>query len=151
MNEKFAYIFKTPPGSSYPPILTEHRLTAGEPARIDGPGGPIEATPFDLGHGEGSALGFRIGGLAYTPDLNAVPDKSLGFLEGLEVWIIDALRYSPHPSHLSLAEALAWIQRMRPNRAILTNLHIDLDYATLARNVPANVVLAYDGMRVEGF
>ena len=94
----FAYIFETPPGSSYPPLLNELRLAAGAPCGIDGPGGAIEAIPFDLEHGEIDALGFRVGGLAYTPDLKRVPDASLPFLEDLDVWIIDALRHPPHPS-----------------------------------------------------
>ncbi len=151
LRRKFAYIFETQPGSSYPPIVREKRLTAGEGAVIEGQGGTIEATPFDLDHGDIAALGFRVGALAYTPDLNGIPLASRAFLEGLEVWIVDALRYAPHPSHFSLDEALAWIETMRPRRAILTNLHTDLDYETLCRRLPAGVVPAYDGMRIEGF
>ena len=100
-------------------------------------------------HGEISALGFRFGDLAYTPDLNAIPDASRPFLEGLGVWIIDALRYRRHPSHISLDEALGWIETMRPRRAVLTNMHTDLDYEALRARLPANVVPAYDGMRIE--
>ena len=107
--------------------------------------------PFDLDHGDINALGFRIGDLAYTPDLNGFPKRAGRFLEGLDVWIIDALRYRPHPSHFSLDEALAWIETMRPRRAILTNLHTDLDYEPLRARLPADVVPAYDGMRIEGF
>jgi len=148
---KFGYIFETPPGSSYPPIARAHPLTAGEPVEVAGPGGTISALPFDLGHGDITALGFRIGGLAYTPDLNRVPEAAFRHLEGLEVWVIDALRYAPHPSHLSLDEALALIERLAPRRAVLTNLHTDLDYATLAGQLPRHVTPAYDGMRIEGF
>ncbi len=148
---KFGYLFQTPAGSSYPPILNEKHLTAGHECVVSGPGGEIAATPFDLEHGEISALGFRIGGLAYTPDLNGIPAASLSSLEGLEVWIIDALRYARHPSHLSLDEALAWIERLKPKRAVLTNLHTDLDYETLRRRLPEHIIPAYDGMRLEGF
>jgi len=151
VTDKFSYIFATPAGSSYPPILREKRLIAGEACAVTGPGGAIKATPFDLDHGDINALGFRIGALAYSPDLIDIPEQSLRHLEGLDVWIIDALRYAPHPSHLSLDQALAWIARMRPKRAILTNLHTDLDYETLSGQLPANVVPAYDGMRIEGF
>jgi len=147
----FAYIFETPEGSSYPPIANELRLRAGKLCRIAGPGGAIEAMPFDLDHGEISALGFRFGALAYTPDVKQIPEASLPFLEGLDLWIIDALRYRPHPSHFSLDDALHWIERMRPRRAILTNLHTDLDYETLRTSLPAHVTPAYDGMRVEDF
>ena len=147
----FSYIFQTPDGSSYPPIANELRLSAGELCRIEGPGGPIEAMPFELEHGEISALGFRFGGLAYTPDVKRIPAASLPFLEGLDMWIIDALRYRPHPSHFSVDDALDWIEKMRPRRAILTNLHTDLDYETLRAKLPAHVTPAYDGMGVEGF
>lgn len=149
--DKFAYVFKTPEGSSYPPILNEKRLVAGEPCTVAGKGGEIEATPFDLDHGDINALGFRVGGLAYSPDLVDIPERSLPFLEDLDIWIVDALRYAPHPSHFHLDLTLQWIERMKPRRAILTNLHTDLDYETLRRDLPRNVIPAYDGMRVTGF
>jgi phosphoribosyl 1,2-cyclic phosphate phosphodiesterase len=145
----FDYIFQSPPGSNYPALLNERRLTPGTACRVDGPGGPVEALPFRLHHGEIDALGFRFGDVAYTPDLNAIPDASVGFLENLDLWIIDALRYARHPSHLSVEEALGWIDRMKPRRAILTNLHTDLDFETLARTLPAHVQPAHDGMRIE--
>lgn len=151
MRHRFAYIFESPPGSSYPPIVNEKRLTAGETCVVEGQGGPIEATPFDLEHGDITALGFRFGALAYTPDLNGVPAQSRRFLDDLEVWVIDALRYTRHPSHFSLDEALAWIEMVKPRRAVLTNLHTDLDYETLRRRLPNGVVPAYDGMVIEGF
>ncbi|WP_395664661.1 MBL fold metallo-hydrolase [Methylocella sp.] len=145
----FSYIFATPPGSQYPPLLTERRLAPGVPVSVDGPGGPVEAMPFRLEHGEIDSLGFRFGDVAYTPDVNGIPPESIAFLEGLDLWVVDALRYTPHPSHFSLNETLAWIGRMKPARAILTNLHTDLDFARLAAELPPNVEPAYDGMRVE--
>jgi phosphoribosyl 1,2-cyclic phosphate phosphodiesterase len=151
VTSKFGYIFATPDGSSYPPIAHEHRLSAGSAVEVSGPGGVVSAMPFDLDHGDISALGFRFRDLAYTPDLSRVPDTAWPYLEGLEVWVIDALRYARHPSHLSLDEALALIERVSPKRAVLTNLHTDLDYATLARRLPRRVTPAYDGMRIEGF
>jgi len=151
LTRKFGYVFATPPGSSYPPMAQERTIQAGERIVVDGPGGPIEAIPFDLDHGDIQALGFRIGGLAYTPDVNGVPEASLAQLEGLDVWIVDALRYAPHPSHWTVGQALEWIARMRPRRAILTNLHVDLDYEALRAKLPPGVEPAYDGMRVDGF
>lgn len=149
LRRRFAYVFETPPGSDYPPILNEHRLFAGEAVAIAGRGGPVEALPIELRHGSEAALGFRFGGLAYTPDVNDIPPASERLLEGLDVWIVDALRDTPHPSHFSLDDALAWIERLKPKRAVLTNLHTDLDYATLKRRVPAHVDVAFDGMRIE--
>ena len=151
VRQSFAYLFESPGGSLYPPLVNERRLTHGQPCVIEGPGGPVETTPFELEHGEINALGLRVGGLAYTPDVSAIGPESLRFLSDLDVWIIDALRYRDHPSHFSVDEALAWIDKMRPRRAIVTNLHTDLDYEELRRRLPENVEPAYDGMRIEGF
>ena len=144
----FGYIFETPPGSGYPPLLTERRSVAGEPIAIEGPGGTVSADPFRVEHGEIDALGLRFGALAYSPDLSAIPPEGFAALRGLDVWIIDALRYTEHPSHITVAQALAYIDEVKPRRAILTNLHTDLDFATLARDLPAGVEPAYDGLTV---
>ena len=146
LTDKFDYIFRTPPGSQYPPLLTEYRLHSGRSVSIDGPGGAVEVTPFRLDHGEMDALGFRIGNFAYTPDLNAIPAESRQFLEGLDLWIIDALRYQRHGTHLSVDEALHFIAEFKPKRAVLTDLHVDLDYDALSAHLPAHVTPAYDGM-----
>lgn len=146
---KFDYIFRTPEGSQYPPLLREHRARPGQNIVVDGPGGPIEALPILFRHGDIDALGFRFGGVAYTPDVSDIPPDSQALLKGLDVWIIDALRYRRHPSHLTVAEALGWIARLKPKRAILTNLHTDLDYAKLAGELPDNVTPAFDGLAVE--
>ncbi len=100
-------------------------------------------------HGNIPALGYRIGDAAYTPDVSDIPRESFAALEGLELWIIDALRYAPHPSHFSLDDALGWIDRFKPRRAVLTNLHSDLDYRRGQRQaLPTDVVAGYDGMRL---
>jgi phosphoribosyl 1,2-cyclic phosphate phosphodiesterase len=149
LHQRFDYCFKTPPGSEYPPILTEHRLVPGEALTIDGEGGPITALPILQQHGDIASLGFRFGGFGYSCDLSGMPAESVAALAGLEVWVVDALRYAPHPSHFSLADALAWIDQLKPQRAILTNLHADLDYETLRTKLPPHVVPAYDGIEVE--
>ena len=149
LRRRFAYCFETPAGSSYPPILREHTLQAGTPVIIEGAGGVITALPVLQQHGNISALAFRFGALAYSPDVNGMPPESMAALAGLDVWIVDALRYTPHPSHWSLAETLHWITRIRPRRAILTNMHVDLDYEALRAKLPPGVEPAYDGMRIE--
>ena len=116
---------------------------------IDGEGGPITALPFLQEHGDIQSLGFRFGDVAYSSDLHDLPAESVAALGGLELWIVDALRYHPHPSHFSVADALAWIERLKPRRAILTNMHTDLDYEVLRAELPADVEPAYDGMRIE--
>jgi phosphoribosyl 1,2-cyclic phosphate phosphodiesterase len=92
------------------------------------------------------ALGFRIRDLAYLPDVVRIPDQTWPHLEGLQVWILDALRRKPHPTHAHLDLSLEWIARMGPAQAILTNMHIDLDYETLCAELPAHIRPAYDGM-----
>jgi phosphoribosyl 1,2-cyclic phosphate phosphodiesterase len=146
MRARFGYCFATPPGSEYPPILTEHRLTTGQMATIEGQGGPIEVVPVLQNHGDIPSLGFRFGNVAYSADIKDLPAGSIPALAGLDVWIVDALRKSPHPSHFNLDEALAWIARIKPKRAILTNMHTDMDYAALQAILPAGVEPGFDGM-----
>ena len=147
MRIRFAYCFVSPPGSDYPPIASEHLLTPGQAVSINGQGGAIEAVPVLQQHGDIASLGFRFGNVAYSADIKNLPAASLPAMAGLDVWIVDALRPSPHPSHMNLDEALDWIARVRPKRAILTNLHSDLDYEALRAKLPANVEPAYDGMQ----
>jgi phosphoribosyl 1,2-cyclic phosphate phosphodiesterase len=145
--EAFAYCFETPPGGTYPPILTMNRIEAYTPLSISGPGSPVDIAPFAQAHGPGGAsLGFRFGPLAYSCDVSGLDDRAASALEGLDVWIVDALRHDPHPSHFSVRDALAWIDRLKPRRAILTHMDYSLDYATLRSELPANVEPAYDGM-----
>ena len=149
LHSRFGYCFKTPAGSNYPPILSEHRLTPGVPLTIEGQGGPIELLPFLQDHGDIVSLGFRFGDVAYSTDLKRLPPDSIAALDGVDVWIVDALRKAPHPSHMNLEESLEWIERVKPKRAILTDMHTDLDYQTLRRTLPAGVEPAYDGMQFE--
>ena len=146
---RFSYCFVQPPGSDYPPIATMHGIKPGVPLTIGGKGGPITALPFCQDHGDIQALGFRFGDVAYSADLHDLPEASFEALTDLDTWIVDALRYTPHPSHFSVSDALAWIERIKPKRAILTNMHIDLDYDALRAKLPPHVEPGYDGMRVE--
>jgi len=146
MHARFAYCFMTPPGSEYPPILAEHRLEPGHKVTIEGQGGPIEVTPVLQEHGDIPSLGFRFGNVAYSCDIKGLPPESLPAMASLDVWIVDALRRTPHPSHMNVEEALGWIARVKPKRAILTNLHSDLDFETLRKSLPPNVEPAYDRM-----
>jgi phosphoribosyl 1,2-cyclic phosphate phosphodiesterase len=143
---RFGYAFIQPAGSPYPPILDLHTIDG--PVTITGAGGPVTLTPFRADHGSMDALGFRIGPLAYLPDAVGIPEESWLLLEGLDCWIVDALRRKPHPTHAHLAMTLDWIARARPARAILTNMHNDLDYTTLEIELPAHVSPAFDGMSV---
>jgi phosphoribosyl 1,2-cyclic phosphate phosphodiesterase len=146
MHARFAYCFMKPPGSDYPPIAAEHRLVPGHVVTIEGQGGAIEVLPVLQEHGDIPSLGFRFGNVAYSADIKNLPPESIAALAGLDVWIVDALRRTPHPSHLTVDEALAWIARIKPKRAILTNLHSDLDYEALRASLPPNIEPAYDRM-----
>jgi phosphoribosyl 1,2-cyclic phosphate phosphodiesterase len=149
LHARFGYCFESPPGSEYPPILQEHRLSAGQSVTVAGEGGTITALPLLQEHGDIPSLGFRFGDLAYSCDLSSVPEATLPALAGLQVWIVDALRYRPHPSHFSVDDALGWIERIKPARAILTNLHTDLDYVALKAKLPPDIEPAFDGMTIE--
>ena len=146
--DRFAYAFVQPEGSHYPPILDMKSICG--PFEVDGPGGPIPFTPFRVNHGSIDALGFRIGDLAYLPDVASIPDETWPALRNLEVWVVDALRRDPHPTHSHLAQTLDWIATVAPRRAVLTNMHIDLDYATVAAETPEHITPAFDGMQITG-
>ncbi len=144
---RFGYAFFQPIGSDYPPILD--LTTLDGPFTVDGAGGPIPFAPIRVQHGGIVALGFRIHGLAYLPDVSDIPDSAWPQLAGLDTLVLDALRYRPHPTHAHLARSLDWIGRAAPRRAVLTNMHNDLDYVTLAAETPAHVVPAHDGMTLD--
>jgi phosphoribosyl 1,2-cyclic phosphate phosphodiesterase len=141
---RFGYAFVQPEGSPYPPILSMHTIDG--PVTVDGAGGPVTLVPFEADHGSMDTLGFRIGPLAYLPDAVAIPEASWPVLDNLDCWVVDALRRRPHPTHAHLEMTLGWIARARPTRAVITNMHIDLDHATLEAELPPHIRPAHDGM-----
>lgn len=150
LTTRFNYCFEQLEGSGYPAILNEHRIEKpGETIRVEGAGGVIEALPFDQDHGGIRSLGFRFGPLAYSSDLVDMPEESFSMIGDVECWIVDALRYAPHPTHAHVDLSLEWLRRVNPQLGILTNLHVDLDYRTLASELPEGVVPAYDRMVLE--
>ncbi|GLQ09617.1 phosphoribosyl 1,2-cyclic phosphodiesterase [Devosia yakushimensis] len=149
IREAFGYCFAAPPGSSYPPILNAHEIEAGAEIIVEGPGGTIAVQSFEQAHGDITSLGFRIADFAYCCDLSGFPAQSHEAITGLALWVIDALRPTPHPSHLSLPETLDLIGRFAPQQAVLTNMHIDLDYRATDASTPGNVMPAFDGMQID--
>lgn len=149
LRRRFDYCFETPPGSSYPAIVTGHVVSDFAPVTIHGPGGSLTFQPFRQIHGDIDTLGLRIENVAYSCDLNDLPEDALTHLQDLDLWILNTLRYTPHPSHLTMTKALDWIERMAPKQALLTHLHIDLDYDELAAKLPPRVSPAFDGMVFE--
>ena len=144
LTTRFGYVFEQPKGSNYPPILDLFRIDG--PVVIEGAGGPVEAVPFLVRHGGIDALGFRIGDLGYLPDVAEMTGEAWNVLEGIDTWIVDALRREPHPTHAHLARTLDWIARLKPRQAVLTNMHIDLDYDVVAAETPDAITPAHDGL-----
>ena len=144
----FGYIVDGADGGFYPPVGILHTIAPHMSFEVDGPGGQIALLPLDVTHGPSEALGFRSANFAYLPDVSAFSDETEEALRGLDLLILDALRYRPHKSHFSLSEALAWIERLSPKRAILTNLHNDLDYRRLCAETPEQIEPAFDGLTV---
>ena len=144
--ERFDYCFETPPGSNYPAILQAHDVVIGEAIQVEGSSGPVRAVPMEQAHGRIASIGYRFGNLAYSNDTAGFTDETVAALQGLDIWIVDALRYIEHPAHFTVKQALSWIERIKPKRAILTHMHVDLDYETLRRELPDHVEPAYDGM-----
>ncbi|QOL82635.1 MBL fold metallo-hydrolase [Pseudooceanicola spongiae] len=143
---RFGYAFEQPEGSPYPPILDMQTIAGA--FTIDGAGGAITLLPFRVNHGSIDALGFRVRDLAYLPDVAEMSDEAWEACAGLDCWILDTLRRTPHPTHSHLEQSLQWIERAAPERAVLTNMHIDLDYDTLEAETPAHITPAFDGMQI---
>lgn len=141
---RFGYAFVQPAGSPYPPILDLHSIDGD--VVIDGEGGAITLSPFRVRHGSIDALGFRVGDVAYLPDVSEMPEENWAKLDGLECFILDALRRTPHPTHIHLDTALEWIARSGAKQGVLTNMHIDLDYATVLAETEDHIQPAYDGL-----
>lgn len=144
LTRRFDYIFESHHG--YPAIVEAHRIPGhGQHWAVEGPGGDIPVTTFDQAHGPIRSVGYRLGPVAYSSDVSDLDEAALDAVRGADLWIIDALRYTPHPTHAHVDQALDWIARAAVSKAVLTNLHIDLDYRELARRLPPHVEVAFDG------
>lgn len=148
--EGFGYCLETPDGSNYPPIVKPHIIAdLNQMIRIDGGGGPLSLMPLKQQHGDIISIGLRIGDLAYCCDVSDFPPETVTKLYDLDILVIDALQYRPHPSHLSLEQALGWIKQLAPKRAVLTHMHTPLDYQTVLDETPEHVEPGYDQMMLE--
>lgn len=143
---RFAYAFVQPEGSPYPPILEMNTIDGD--ITIDGKGGAITLTPITVNHGSIDALAFRVNDLCYMPDVAEIDDTARAMLEGLDCWVLDTLRRAPHPTHTHFERSLSWIEQAAPRRAVLTNMHNDLDYETVAGETPDHITPAFDGMQI---
>ncbi|WP_262695200.1 MBL fold metallo-hydrolase [Kordiimonas aquimaris] len=141
LKRRFDYVFRSQDG--YPAICHAGVIESSKKV------GSIKVIPFEQGHGNGISLGYRFGDIAYSTDLNRMPETAFQALSGVKVWVVDALRYEPHPTHSHLAQTLDWIEKVQPERAILTHMTWDMDYETLRQELPKGVVPAYDGMVID--
>ncbi|MEM9852551.1 MAG: MBL fold metallo-hydrolase [Pseudomonadota bacterium] len=143
---RFGYTFEEIPGTGYPAIFEMNDMAG--PVTVEGPGGAVTLTPFPVQHGPIMANGIRVAGLAYVPDVSEMTDDAWAACQDLDIWVLDALRRAPHPTHAHLDKALDWIGQAGPRQAILTNMHNDLDYATVCQETPDHVTAAYDGLQL---
>ncbi|MGB1547012.1 MAG: MBL fold metallo-hydrolase [Alphaproteobacteria bacterium] len=143
---RFGYVLEKIPAEYgfFKPCLTPNLING--PFRI----GNIEILPFEQNHGFGrTSLGFRFGDIAYSTDVVELPEAAFDALRGVKVWIVDCLRDKAHPTHSHLERTLGWIERVKPERAVLTHMNQYLDYETLAGKLPEGVEPAYDGLILE--
>ncbi|WP_428682399.1 MBL fold metallo-hydrolase [Reyranella sp.] len=143
LSRRFGYCFHAEGNGFYNPIY-RHTVISG-PFKAAG----LPVVPFLQDHGTIPSLGFRFGPVGYANDVVMLPEESLQALEGVEVLIVDAMRYRPHPTHAHLDRALEWIDRLKPRRAFLTNLHVDMDYAEVDRTTPSHVTPCHDGLQID--
>lgn len=146
IRHSFDYAFSTRPQTHPGAIpMLEPRTIGLDPFEVLG----AKIRPLRLQHGPNyKVLGFRIGNVAYCTDTSFIPDESFEVLDGAEVFIVDALRYEPHPTHFHVAAALEAIERVKPKQAYLTHVCHELDYASTCASLPDGVELAYDGLRI---
>lgn len=144
LTHRFDYIFESKLG--YPAIVEARDLPPhGQPWAVEGAGGPVPVVTFDQAHGPIRSVGYRCGPVAYSSDVSDMDEAAIEAVRGCDLWIVDALRYTPHPTHAHLERTLDWIARSGVRKAVLTNLHIDMDYRTLSEIVPDNVEVGFDG------
>jgi len=141
LQRRFGYCFEQ---DGFYGAIYRHNLIDG-PFRAAG----LAVTPIPQDHGSMPSLGFRFGRFAYSNDVVELPDEAFEVMKGVDVLVIDAMRYRPHPTHAHLERTLQWIKRIGPKQAFLTNLHVDMDYAELDRRTPDGVRPCYDGLLID--
>lgn len=141
----YAFASSRPNSSGYDALLRDHTIKIGQTFELFGH--PV--TAFEQHHGRITTLGYRIGPLGYSPDAVEIGDEAFDILAGVDLWIVDCLRYEPHPSHAHFDRTMDWIQRVAPRRAVLTHMNHMLDYNELKARCPAGVEPGYDGQVID--
>ena len=144
LNNRFGYIFRgAGKGNFFKPSVVPHEISGAFTAKS------IDVLPFYQNHGTIRSLGFRFGSFAYSTDVRDFDADALSALRGIKTWILDCVREEEHPTHLTLAQALQWIEIVKPERAFLTHLSHKMDYEALVNALPSGVLPAYDGLVIE--
>lgn len=151
VHTRFHYCFEMPEGRVHPPILELQPLMKGDDViEIQGAGGTLKIKVLQLSHGPTPSLGFLFDGqLGYAPDVWDIPNESIQSLVNTDTFIVDSLRYNDHPTHANTDKTLSWLARAQIKSGILTNLHIDMDYTTLLKELPPIAKPAFDGMEIK--
>jgi phosphoribosyl 1,2-cyclic phosphate phosphodiesterase len=138
----YSYVFEPAPYPGVPRII---------PHRIEGDFNllGLEVEPLTVIHGKLPVTAFRMGRFAYVTDCNVIPDETCARLRGLDLLVIDALRFKKHPTHMTLDDALGYIERLQPRRALLTHISHDIKHAETSDHLPENVEIAYDGLMLD--
>ncbi len=147
ISQRFGYVFEALDEGAryyYKPVLEPHVIDDGSEFEVGG----VPIRSFRQSHGFSETLGFRIGDIAYTTDCVELPDHAFEILAGVRVWVIGTLTDVPHTTHCDVSKALRWIDRIKPERAVLSHLGCNLDYDALANRLPDGVEPAYDGLMV---
>ncbi len=144
LKNRFSYAFKERT-AGYPPFINANNISDTDPFSIK----DINVIPYPQNHGLSISIGYRFDTIAYSTDLISLPNESYKCLSGIDILIIDALRYNPHPTHANVKTALSMIERIQPKRAILTHMSPDLDYQKLLEQLPESIEPAYDGMVID--
>lgn len=146
LGQRFEYAFRPWEGGGiYRPLLVPREL---EPyARNDVGGLPLDVFPQT--HGRGETLGFRLGGFAYSTDVNALEERALDMLAGLDTWLVGCFQRDPHPAHAHIALVADWSRRLGVRRTVLTHMGTDLDWCWMTNNLPPGLEPAYDGLRLD--
>jgi phosphoribosyl 1,2-cyclic phosphate phosphodiesterase len=139
----YALVPSAEPGRFFKPALEPNEITGRFAI------GGVSLTPFVQNHGSSKTLGFRVGSMAYSTDVTELDDAAFAALKGIELWIVDCMRRTPHPTHSHLGKTLEWIERIRPRRSVLTHMDESLDYGILRAELPAGIEPGQDGLVIE--
>ena len=140
---KFAYTLREASGFWDLPILRMHKVE--EAFNLFGQ----TIIPVPVRHGRIGILGYRIGNIAYLTDVSEIPESSFGLLQGLDLLLLDCLRYKPHTTHIHLEQSLAYASLIKARQTYLIHMTHEMEYETLAAQLPPDVQVAYDGLRLE--